>query len=59
MRIVTSSGKNLKSSHDEVGFYTLANKFCLTQLQDSIMDRIYDFDKKENLLMSCAEIVRA
>jgi hypothetical protein len=47
------------ASWDPVGFYSLAEKYCLPELQDIIMDATIKFHKKMNELPSVDFVIRA
>lgn len=47
------------ASWDPVGFYSLAEKYCLPQLQDIIMDALIQCHKAQNELPSVGFVVRA
>jgi BTB/POZ domain len=47
------------ASWDPVGFYSLAEKYCLPELQDIIMDALIQHHKVQNELPSVGFVVRA
>jgi BTB/POZ domain-containing protein len=47
------------ASWDPVGFYSLAEKYCLPELQDIIMDALVQHHKVQNELPSVGFVVRA
>jgi hypothetical protein len=49
---VTDADGQEVASWDAVGFYSLAEKYCLPELQDIIMDTLLKYHKKRNELPS-------
>jgi hypothetical protein len=47
------------ASWDAVGFYSLAEKYCLPELQDIIMDKLLKYQKRWNELPSVEFTIRA
>jgi hypothetical protein len=47
------------ASWDPVGFYSLAEKYCLPELQDIIIDTLIKYHKKRNELPSVDFVTRA
>lgn len=56
--IKLKEGKEV-ASWDPVGFYSLAEKYCLPELQDIIMDALIQHHKAQNELPSVGFVVRA
>jgi hypothetical protein len=52
------NGKEV-ASWDPVGFYSLAEKYCLPELQDMIMDALIQYHKEQNELPSVGFVFRA
>jgi len=50
---------NEVASWDPVGFYSLAGKYCLPELQDMIMDALIQYHKEQNKLPSVDFVFRA
>ncbi|PMD45668.1 hypothetical protein L207DRAFT_630078 [Hyaloscypha variabilis F] len=59
--LTTIEGKegNEVASWDPVGFYSLAEKYCLPELQDIIMDVLIQYHKVRNELPSVDFVIRA
>lgn len=50
---------NEEASWDPVGFYSLAEKYCLPELQDAIMDALVQYHTEQNELPSVNFVFRA
>jgi len=59
MTTVKHKEGNEMASWDAVGFYSLAEKYCLPELQDSIMDTLIQYHKERNELPSVNFVFRA
>jgi hypothetical protein len=59
LETVTDADGQEVASWDAVGFYSLAEKYCLPELQDIIMDTLLKYHKRRNELPSVEFTIRA
>jgi hypothetical protein len=59
LTVVKDKEGNKGASWDPVGFYSLAEKYCLLELQDAIMDALIQYHTEQNELPSVNFVFRA